>query len=325
MAMDYKNSNFTVVDVLDLLPPDFEESAYSDNTDYSKIDKYKDRNVFTAMHPDLSVKLQSTTTPVVDSSTLDSNSSFSNILLSQEDEESNNTFDSTKYSKREQIETADHLFMAAAAAPPSLNYRKLLANLDFYQMNVLDAKLPFQDNQFDFVKQQLVTASFTVADWKRVMEELVRVTKPGGFIQLVEIDYNSFNLGPKGRKWETELLETVRLKRQMEPRMARHLPDLLKKAGLIDVSAKLVSIPLGSWGLDLGSLWKHNMEMFAESTSPLLSKLVGISDAEYRSRWRDLLQEVQGKRAFSNIHAAWGIKSESTTSAIDWSSWSPLI
>lgn len=111
----------------------------------------------------------------------------------------------------------------------------------------------------------------------------------------------------------------------MEPRMARHLPDLLKNAGLIDVSAKLVSIPLGSWGLDLGSLWKHNMEMFAESTSPLLSKLMGISDTEYRSRWRDLLQEVQDKRAFSNIHAAWGIKSESSTSAIDWSLWSPSI
>lgn len=198
MAMDYKNSNFTVVDVLDLLPPDFEESAYSDNMDYSKIDSYKDRNAFTAMHPDLSMKLQSTTTPVVDSSTLDSGSSFSNILLSHE---GSNTFDSTNSSKPERMETADHLFMAAQ---PPLNYRKLLANLDFYQMNVLDAKLPFQDNQFDFVKQQLVTASFTVADWKRVIEELVRVTKPGGFIQLVEIDYNTFNLGPKGRKWETE-------------------------------------------------------------------------------------------------------------------------
>lgn len=199
--MDYKNSNFTVVDVLDLLPPDFEESAYSDNMDYSKIDSYKDRNAFTAMHPDLSMKLQSTTTPVVDSSTLDSGSSFSNILLSHE---GSNTFDSTNSSKREQMETADRLFMAAQQPQPPLNYRKLLANLDFYQMNVLDAKLPFQDNQFDFVKQQLVTTSFTVADWKRVMEELVRVTKPGGFIQLVEIDYNTFNLGPKGRKWETE-------------------------------------------------------------------------------------------------------------------------
>lgn len=104
------------------------------------------------------------------------------------------------------------------------------------------------------------------------------------------------------------MLQTAREKRNMEPRMALYLPDMLKSAGLIDVSSKLVSIPLGSWGLDLGSLWKHNMEMFADSSSPLLSKLVGISESEYRRRWRDMFEEVKDKKAFSNIHAAWGQK-----------------
>lgn len=82
--------------------------------------------------------------------------------------------------------------------------RTLLHNLDFYQANVVSAKLPFADNHFDFVKQRLVTAAFTLADWKRVMAELVRVTKPGGYIELLEIDYNTHNLGPNGRKWERD-------------------------------------------------------------------------------------------------------------------------
>lgn len=107
--------------------------------------------------------------------------------------------------------------------------------------------------------------------------------------------------------------------------MARSLPDLLKTVGLIDVSAKLVSVPLGSWGLDLGNLWKHNIEMFVDSSSPLLSRLTGISDAEYRARWRKLISEVKDDKAFSNLHAAWGRKSfENSTLAIDWSSFSPL-
>jgi hypothetical protein len=79
----------------------------------------------------------------------------------------------------------------------------------------------------------------------------------------------------------------------MEPRIARQLPDLMKAVGLIDVSSKLVSIPLGSWGLDLGVLWKHNLEMFADSTAPLLSKLVGVSASTYKRQWYELIEELK--------------------------------
>lgn len=197
--MDYKNSNFTIVETSDLLPKDFEETAF-DNNNQTK--EYNNRT-FTPMHPNLSVKLQSSTTPAIDSSTLDSDSSFSNVLLSQIDEESTQCTIYESSATKEEEQTADHLF-TGTPKPDLLNFRKLLPNLDFHRMNAIDAKLPFEDNSFDFVKQRLVTSSFTVADWKRVIEELVRVTKPGGYIELVEIDYNTFNLGPEGRKWETE-------------------------------------------------------------------------------------------------------------------------
>lgn len=124
------------------------------------------------------------------------------------------------------------------------------------------------------------------------------------------------------------VIEATRLKRQMEPRIARHLPDLLKTVGLIDVSSKLVSIPLGSWGLDLGELWKQNMEKFADSTAPLLSKLAGVSVSEYRRQWHSLIDEVRDKKAFSNIHAAWGRKpldyDGGNEIAIDWTLCSPF-
>jgi hypothetical protein len=112
--------------------------------------------------------------------------------------------------------------------------------------------------------------------------------------------------------------------------MARHLPDILKAVGLIDVSSKLVSIPLGSWGLDLGNLWKHNMEMFVEATCPLLSKLAGVSPTEYKAQWRDMFEEVKDQKPFSNIHAAWGRKSFTAPSnldntTIDWSSVPPML
>ncbi|CAO0795362.1 unnamed protein product [Mucor circinelloides] len=349
MALDYRNSHFTAVDVLDLLPADFEdtEANVASNEDghgpKSPPSLVNNMTVFTPMHPNLSSKLQNTTTPVIDSSTLDSS-----LLMSQIDEmessnisssitaESSSMISTSKEEDNDQHQDALHvpvlLVNGELQQPPpppppapceTPKKRALLHNLDFYQVNVVNAKLPFADNHFDFVKQRLVTAAFTTADWKRVMAELVRVTKPGGYIELLEIDYNTHNLGPNGRKWERELLEAARLKRQMEPRIARHLADLLKTVGLIEVSSKLVSIPLGSWGLDLGELWKQNMENFADSTSPLLSKLVGVSVNEYRNQWHSLIHEVRDKKAFSNMHAAWGRKpldyDAGNQIAIDWS------
>lgn len=225
MALDHPNSQFTAVDVLDLMPSDFEEESKDLQVDSDTVLRNNDKRetdcasstLFTPIHPNLSTKLQNTTSPVVDSSTLDTNSSaYSNILLSRTDEGS--TFDSSCTTTEAIVDDVTakigHLFINGVATPevtpppppppPQVVKRQLLKNLEFYQANVVDAGLPFPDNHFDFVKQQLVTSSFTLASWKKVMLELVRVTKPGGYIQLLEIDHSTFNLGPKGKQWETD-------------------------------------------------------------------------------------------------------------------------
>lgn len=120
------------------------------------------------------------------------------------------------------------------------------------------------------------------------------------------------------------VIDTIRLKRQMEPRMARYLPELLNSLGLIDVTDKLVSVPLGSWGLDLGVLWRNNTEAFAESTAPLLSRVMDISVDEYKAHWQVYFDELVGRKPFSNVHAAWGRVSDDPNCAIDWSLCPPL-
>ncbi|CAO3626258.1 unnamed protein product [Mucor fragilis] len=232
MALDYRNSHFTAVDVLDLLPADFEdtEANVASNQDGHELKSaptvVNNMTVFTPMHPDLSSKLQNTTTPVIDSSTLDSSlllsqideigssnisscmtteSSVMSASRGEDDDDDADVHQDTRLPVPVVLVNGQSKQPSAPAAPcEAPKKRTLLHNLDFYQANVVDAKLPFADNHFDFVKQRLVTASFTLADWKRVMAELVRVTKPGGYIELLEIDYNTHNLGPNGRRWERE-------------------------------------------------------------------------------------------------------------------------
>lgn len=46
--------------------------------------------------------------------------------------------------------------------------------------------LPFPDKSFDFVYQRSMTLAYTLDQWEFVIDELIRVTKPGGWIQLGE-------------------------------------------------------------------------------------------------------------------------------------------
>lgn len=69
-------------------------------------------------------------------------------------------------------------------------------NVKFIQANILDG-LPFLDDTFDFVNMRLMVTAFTATEWKeKVIPELVRVTRQGGYIELMESDIQYSNEGP---------------------------------------------------------------------------------------------------------------------------------
>ncbi|RUS12985.1 S-adenosyl-L-methionine-dependent methyltransferase, partial [Endogone sp. FLAS-F59071] len=61
--------------------------------------------------------------------------------------------------------------------------------------------LPFPDKSFDFVYQRSMTLAYTLDQWEFVIDELIRVTKPGGWIQLVELDMRFDSRGPQFTHW----------------------------------------------------------------------------------------------------------------------------
>lgn len=59
------------------------------------------------------------------------------------------------------------------------------ANCKFFKANVLKT-LPFDEGEFDYVFQRFLFPAFTPEDWAIAVKEIVRVTKPGGWIELFE-------------------------------------------------------------------------------------------------------------------------------------------
>ncbi|PKK65155.1 S-adenosyl-L-methionine-dependent methyltransferase [Rhizophagus irregularis] len=68
-------------------------------------------------------------------------------------------------------------------------------NLQFIQADILNG-LPYPDDEFDFVHQETMILAYTPDQWNFVISELVRVTKPGGWIELVEPYSFAIGAGP---------------------------------------------------------------------------------------------------------------------------------
>ncbi|RIA99738.1 S-adenosyl-L-methionine-dependent methyltransferase [Glomus cerebriforme] len=58
-------------------------------------------------------------------------------------------------------------------------------NLEFREADLFNG-LPFSDNEFDFVHQESMSLIIETDQWSYVISELIRMTKPGGFIEFVE-------------------------------------------------------------------------------------------------------------------------------------------
>lgn len=57
--------------------------------------------------------------------------------------------------------------------------------------------LPFPEQQFEYVHQRLLVAAIPAVNWPAVIRELIRVTRPGGWVELLEMGVTLQHAGPE--------------------------------------------------------------------------------------------------------------------------------
>jgi SAM-dependent methyltransferase len=124
------------------------------------------------------------------------------------------------------------------------------SNYSFAQGNVLEG-MPFADDSFDFVHQRFLTLAIPAARWPGVVKELLRVTRPGGWVELVE---TTTPLGAPAldqlARWGVELTN----RRGIDMSLMARVGDLLRNGGAASVTARTVNMPAGKPAGRIGAM-----------------------------------------------------------------------
>lgn len=171
--------------------------------------------------------------------------------------------------------------------------------------NVLEG-LPFPDASFDFTHMRLMFLAIPADRWEHVAHELARVTRPGGWIELVEAGPEEHG-GPDVDQllaWGTEMLR----RRGIDANYGRRIGELLRETGLAHVRMRDLAIPLGAWGERVGVMMEADFFSGIRALEGPIASL-GVASSE------DFLRTVAAAQAYVNtpnarcvapFYIAWG-------------------
>ncbi|HET9110036.1 MAG TPA: class I SAM-dependent methyltransferase [Ktedonobacterales bacterium] len=191
-------------------------------------------------------------------------------------------------------------------APPAVGEGGPLTadNYTFVRGNVLE-RLPFADNSFDFTHQRYLILAIPTQRWPQVIAELLRVTRPGGWVELIETE------PPSGAPALDQLAEWGRRlmsRRGIDFSMAGQVGALLEAGGAREVTARPLTIPVGKPGGRIGAMMVADyLSALGAVRGPLAA--VGIASEEAFDEAMSRARQEMDQRAFPQaVYVAYGRK-----------------
>lgn len=195
------------------------------------------------------------------------------------------------------LEPPQSVSLAASAASLPPNYH-------FVQGNLLEG-LPFPDQMFDYTHQRMLVLGIPLQRWPDAIRELIRVTRPGGWVELLELGTEIEPAGSATAKlirWSTNFLHSLGID---SPSM-KHLGDMLTQQGLKSVVSRPLDIPLGGWERHLGTLLEKDIVAAFQAIKPKTCETEGIQPFQFDEVLQQAIQEWQKLRAIYRFYLAYG-------------------
>ncbi len=173
--------------------------------------------------------------------------------------------------------------------------------------NVLQG-LPFLDGVFDLVHQRFLVSGIPLAQWPQVVAELVRVTQPGGWVELAEPMIEFLHAGPATERLLGIMRDMAASRGLDSTRVVfDRLDDYLRSAPLKEVTRHEVTCAVGEWGGRIGSFLASDMRALF---TRLCEVQVGssLSAEESAETIRRTQEEFEGQQTRVAMAIAYGRK-----------------
>jgi ubiquinone/menaquinone biosynthesis C-methylase UbiE len=179
-------------------------------------------------------------------------------------------------------------------------------NYRFVLGNVLE-ELPFPDATFDYVHQRFMHMALPVNKWPSVVRELVRVTRPLGWVELVESDLIMHHQGP-AMKQLTEWGFTLGQMRGIDPRTCTQIGNFLFQARLSNIQTYRIDLPIGNWGGHLGNMAATDLIAYNQAIKPRIMSYFGVSLLEYDRITNMMRREWESNHSYFSLYLVCGQK-----------------
>lgn len=176
-------------------------------------------------------------------------------------------------------------------------------NYTFAAANILD-RLPFPDGSFAYVHQRYMIGAIPRDQWPRTVAELVRVTQPGGWIELVEAGTSRGGGSALGQA--DEWVASVLARRGLDIHLGPQLRDFLTGAGASNVTVREVNLPLGAYGGRIGTLVESDYFAAVNAMRAPVVSLGIATEAEYDSIAKAARDEVQRGKCVFPVYVVFG-------------------
>ncbi len=174
----------------------------------------------------------------------------------------------------------------------------------FCLANVLKG-LPFPDQQFEYVHQRLLVAAIPAANWASVIHELVRVTRPGGWVELLEVGATIQQAGKK----TTQLLDWmtgISQERGFDMRILPQLGEMLAQEGLEAIEYHDIPVPLGDWAGHVGAMLKADILSAFDAIKGSYCAQANMPLEHFEAMVKLVAQEWEVHHASYVFHTAYG-------------------
>ncbi|CAG8640332.1 6742_t:CDS:2 [Ambispora leptoticha] len=172
-------------------------------------------------------------------------------------------------------------------------------NAQFIKANLLK-RLPFKDEDFDYVHLRSLVLAFTPDQWEyMIIKEAVRLLRPNAYIEGLAL-----------RDFQMLVIRTKCIEHNLDPSIILKIPNYLQRCNesLKRVYGQELKVAVGKWGGKMGEIQGDLFVRLLREESKIIKRLVKLNAKEYEEFIENFIQELNTHTVYITWHKYWAKK-----------------